>query len=457
MGNNGNMHDEAFEPAKLAPHSQDAEEAVLGSILINPEAYLDVAGFLRADDFFLLHNSWIWEAMQRLDRRGDPVEYLTIIEELRNQERLDSVGGAANITRIASGIGTSVHAKTYGRIVERAAIRRRYLEAAAEITRLAREEDVEISLIIDKAESAVYAVSSRHREKHIWSAKRVFSNYFDLVQYRYKRRGEVIGVPSGFIDLDNLVGNFQPKDLILIAARPSVGKTSLMLNAAVNAARLGMSVAVFSLEMGKEQLMNRIAAIETGINSTKLWRGDLSKDEFSLFVNTAHVIDELPLYFDDTPALTVNQLRTKCKLLQRTANIDLVIVDYLQLMNSGEKTENNTQEVGKISRGLKQLAMEMTIPFVVGSQLSRAVEQRTDKRPVLSDLRESGSLEQDSDVVMFIYRDELYNEATERPNEADIIVRKNRNGATGTATLYFRKQLTQFANLKKTGINLGDF
>jgi len=447
-----------LEQSQLAPHSQEAEEALLGSILINPDAFFEVASFLTSSDFFILRNGWIWEAMQRLSERGEIIDYLTIIEELRSQERLADLGGAAYITYLTSNTATSIHAEAYGRIVERAAMRRRLLAAAADIADIAREEDADINEVIDRAENTLFKVTEKKTRNEIVPLQHALSEYFDRIEHLYTHQDEPLGVPSGFTDLDSLLGGFQKSDLIVLAARPGMGKTSLMLNIAMNAARSKAKVAVFSLEMSSEQLVQRLVSTETGINSQDLRLGRLQPVEWGRFVHATDALSSVPMFLDDTPALSPLQLRTKARRLLREQGLDLIIVDYLQLMSAGVgRGDNRVQEISFISRGLKELARELNVPVVAGAQLSRAVEQRTDKRPVLSDLRESGSIEQDSDVVMFIYRDDVYNEASERPNEADLIVAKHRNGPTGTAVLYFRKELTQFANIKKTDVNLEDF
>jgi replicative DNA helicase len=443
----------------MAPHSQEAEEAVLGSVLINPDAFYEVAAFLIAEDFFLLRNSWVWEAMVRLNERSEVIEYLTVIEELRSQGRLNDIGGAAYITYLISNTPTSIHAEAYGRIVQRAAIRRRLLEAAEEINTIARQEDADINEVIDRAEGTLFRVTEQRSRKDLISMQQALSDYYDRIEYLYTNQDEKLGVPTGFMALDNLLGGFQKGDLIIIAARPGVGKTSLMLNMAMNATRSKARVAVFSLEMSTEQLIQRLVATETRINQQKLRLGQLNEHEWDLFVEATGSLGGLKMFLDDTPALSVMQLRTKCRRLYRESGLDLVIVDYLQLMTTGGRVDgtNRVQEISHISRNLKEIAREINVPIVAGAQLSRAVEQRTDKRPVLSDLRESGSIEQDADVVMFIYRDEMYNENTERPNEADIIVAKHRNGPTGQIELFFNKELTQFANLKRSSVNLEDF
>ena len=452
------MTDKTLQPGKMAPHSQEAEEAVLGSILINPQAYFEVGSFLKSEDFFFLKNSWIWNAIHRLQLRGDVIEPLTVSNELRAQEQLEEAGGPAYITYLVNNTPTSVHAEAYGRIVERAAIRRRMLEASGEINQLAFQEDADINEVIDRAESALFNVTERRLRRDIVPIEDALSDYYDRIEHLYNNKGEPVGVPSGFTDLDSILGGFQRSDLIILAARPGVGKTSLMLNMAMNAARNKARVAVFSLEMSKDQLVQRLVATETGINAHRLRLGDLASDEWTLFTEATGALSKLRIYLDDTPAISPLQLRTKCRRLYREFGLDLIVVDYLQLMTGGgSRSENRVQEISYISRSIKELAREINVPLIAGAQLSRSVEQRTDKRPVLSDLRESGSIEQDADVVMFIYRDELYNEATERPNEADVIVSKHRNGPTGTAVLFFRKELTQFANLKKTDIDLGDY
>ncbi|NJL93270.1 MAG: replicative DNA helicase [Anaerolineae bacterium] len=445
------------ESLQMAPHSQEAEEAVLGAVLINPGVFPEIAAFLTPADFFILRHGWVWEAMTRLSERDELIEYLTVVEELRAQERLRDVGGAAYITYLASNVASSLHAEAYARIVERSALRRRMLEAATDIAKLAREEAADINEVIDQAESALFTVTERRLKRDTIPIHLAVNDYFEKVEELYHNRDASIGVPTGFTDLDNLLGGLQKSDLLILAARPGVGKTSLMLNIALNAARSRARVAVFSLEMSNDQLIQRLISTETAINSHKLRLAELDSEEWRRFVEASGKLSELPIYLDDTPALSIMQLRTKCRRLYRETGLDLVVVDYLQLMTAGEsssRNDNRVQEVSAISRGLKELARELNVPVLAGAQLSRSVEQRTDKRPQLSDLRESGSLEQDADIVLFIYRDELYNEATERPNEADIIVAKHRNGPTGTVVLFFRKALTQFVNLARVNIDL---
>jgi len=445
-------------PDRMAPHSVEAEEAVLGSVLLNSDSLYEVAAFLQPDDFFIVRNSWVWEAILRLHERNEQIDYVTVVEELRQQGRLDEIGGAAYITYLINHTPSSIYAEAYGRIVERAAIRRRLLAAASEIAQLAHEESADINEVIDRAEASLFSVTERRLRKELVPINIAISEYYDRIEHLYEHRGEPLGVPSGFVDLDRLLGGLQKSDLIIVAGRPGMGKTSWLLSVALNAARARARVAIFSMEMSNEQIVQRLISSETGINTQNLRLGQLDDRQWTLFVEAAGTLSNVRIFLDDTPAQSPIQMRTKCRRLYSEHGLDLIIVDYLQLMNSGMgRSENRVQEISFISRQLKQLARELNVPVLAAAQLSRAVEQRQDKRPQLSDLRESGSIEQDADVVMFIYREEVYNENTERQNQADILVSKHRNGPTGVVTLYFRKELTQFANLNRTGVDLAGF
>jgi len=442
----------------MAPHSVEAEEAVLGSVLLNSDSLFEVASFLQPDDFFIVRNSWVWEAILRLHERNEQIDYVTVVEELRQQGRLDDIGGAAYITYLINHTPASIYAEAYGRIVERAAIRRRLLSAASEIAQLAHEESADINEVIDRAEASLFSVTERRLRKEIVPINIAISEYYDRIEHLYEHRGEPLGVPSGFVDLDRLLGGLQKSDLIIVAGRPGMGKTSWLLSVALNAARARARVAIFSMEMSNEQIVQRLISSETGISTQNLRLGKLDEREWTLFVEATGSLSNVRIFLDDTPAQSPIQMRTKCRRLYSEHGLDLIIIDYLQLMNSGTgRVENRVQEISFISRQLKQLARELNVPVLAAAQLSRAVEQRQDKRPQLSDLRESGSIEQDADVVMFIYREEMYNENTDRPNQADILVAKHRNGPTGTVTLFFRKELTQFSNLNRTGVDLASF
>ena len=445
---------ESAEPT-LVPHSREAEEAVIGAVLINPEAYYDVAQFLQSDDFYIHRHQWIWDAFVKLNESNEAIDFVTVTEELDQMGRLAEVGGPAYITKLTNNVPSSLHAEAYGRRVEETAIRRRMLNAANQIAKLAYEEDVSLDTVMDDSEKAVFNVSERRLTRDLQSIQAVLSDYFDRVEELSQRDEELVGVPTGFIDLDRMLGGLQPSDLLIIAGRPGMGKTGFMLSAVKNAALTHKKhVAVFSLEMSNEQLVQRIIAQETGINSTKLRSGKLDDHEWPLFTQAIEVLSDTHIFLDDTPALTPLQLRTKARRLHLEHHLDLVIVDYLQLMTGDIRTTNRVQEVSDISRNLKILARELNVPVLAAAQLSRAVEQRTEKRPVLSDLRESGSLEQDADIVMFIYRPEVYEDDPAHTNLAEIIVAKHRNGPTGDIQLIFRKSLAKFENAATRNVDL---
>ncbi len=437
------------------PYSQEAEEATIGAILVNSVTYFAVAAFLKADDFFILRHRYIWEALTRLHERGEPIDYLTVTQDLKDVGRLSEIGGPAYLTQLINTTPTSVHAEVYGRLVERSAVRRRLMAASDEIKALALNEELTVEQVIADAESKLFDVTERQMSKELIPMREAVSDYFDRIEYLMANRNHALGVPSGFKDLDTLLGGFQKSDLIIFAGRPGMGKTSFMLSAALNMARLGQRIAIFSMEMGVEQIVQRLISMESAINSQSLRLGQLTQQEWARFVHAAGNLSKFPIYIDDSAALNPLELRTKCLRMQREHGLDLVVVDYLQLMNAGGTYENNrVQEVSYISRNMKELAREFNVPILSAAQLSRAVEQRQDKRPQLSDLRESGSLEQDADIVMFLYRDDMYNEATEFPNQADIIISKHRNGPTGTISLYFEKTLTKFMNAAERSVDL---
>jgi replicative DNA helicase len=438
-----------------APFSSEAEEAVLGAILSNSNAYFNVASFLKADDFFLLRHQRIWQAIQRIVERNEEFDYLTVGKELQDMGVLDEIGGPMYLLRLVNNTPTSVHADIYGRLVEKAAIRRRLLTAADEIKALALNEELDIEQVTEKAEAQLFGVTENQLRKDLVPISDVIGDYFEHIEFLMQNQGQAMGLPTGFRDLDKLLGGLQKSDLLIFAGRPGMGKTSFLLSVALNAARFDKRIAIFTMEMGKEQIVQRLISMETGINMQRLRLGQLEPQEWSRFVEAVGRLSDLQIDIDDTPAITPMQMRAKCRRLAREKGVDLIIVDYLQLMNSGGVYENNrVQEISYISRGLKELARELNVPLFSAAQLSRAVEQRQDKRPQLSDLRESGSIEQDSDIVIFLYRDEVYNEATEFPNQAEIIVAKHRNGPTGMAPLYFDKTITRFLDLAAHSIDL---
>ncbi len=437
-------------PDKMVPHNVEAEEAVLGSLLIDPDAVIRVVAFLHPDDFYIVKNGWVYEAILHLHERRQPADFVTLCDELERRGQLAEVGGAAYVTSLINAVPTSIHVEHYAHIVERTAILRRLITAAGQIAQLAYEETAEdVDEVVDRAESILFGVSERRISRQLVPIRQILSDYYDRIEYLHQHQGETIGVPTGFTLLDKLLGGFQRSDLIIIAGRPGMGKSSLALTIAHNAAKKHRQrVALFSLEMSGEQLVQRLVSAETGIDSQRLRLGDIKEHEWPLFVEATGVLSEALIFIDDTPAISALEMRTKARRLHAEHGLDLIMVDYLQLMRGDYRSENRVQEISFISRSLKSLARELNLPVVALSQLSRAVEQRQDKRPILSDLRESGSIEQDADVVMFIYRDEMYNPDTEKPNIADIIVAKHRNGPTGHAPLFFKKELAQFMEVE---------
>ena len=435
-------------PTPMAvPHSREAEEAVVGAVLINPEAYYDVAQFLQADDFYIHRHKWIWEAFTRLHEQRTPIDMLTLSDELDRVGQLAELGGPAYLTALINQVPSSLNAESYGRIVEAHSIRRKMINAANQIASLAYNEESLVDTVMDEAEKAVFNVSERRLKHDLVPISSVLSEYYDRIDDLAKRDDEIFGVPTGFIDLDKLLSGLQPSDLLIIAGRPGQGKSGFLLSVAKNAALTHKKhVAVFSLEMSNEQVVQRLIAQQTAIDSQRLRTGKLAEEEWPTFTHAIEVFSDTKIFLDDTPAITPLQLRTKCRRLHMEYGLDLVIIDYLQLMGGDSRTDNRVQEVSYISRNLKVLARELNVPVLAAAQLSRAVEQRSDKRPVLSDLRESGSLEQDADIVMFIYRPDQYEKDTVKQNVAEIIVAKHRNGPVGSVELIFRSALAKFEN-----------
>ncbi|MCS7221908.1 MAG: replicative DNA helicase [Anaerolineae bacterium] len=434
---------------RMVPANPEAEEAVLGSILIDPDAIIKVAPTLRADDFYLEKHRWIYQAALDLYERRQPPDFITICDELERRGQLQEVGGPAYITELINAVPTAFHVEHYASIVERTSILRRLISAAGQIAQLAYEDKGEIDEIVDRAEEIVFGVSEHRLQRFLVPIRQVMNEVITRIDYLASHQGELLGVPTGFRLLDKLLGGFQKSDLIILAARPSVGKTSLALNIAANAAkRYGQRVAFFSLEMSAEQLVQRLLAAETGIDQQRLRLGQIREEEWPLLMEAAGVLSNTMMFIDDTPALSALELRTKARRIHAEHGLDFIVVDYLQLMRGDTRSENRVQEISYISRALKWLARELNVPVLALSQLSRAVESRPDKRPMLSDLRESGSIEQDADVVLFIYREDMYDEDTDRQNIADVIVAKHRNGPTGVVSLYFKKELTQFLELE---------
>jgi replicative DNA helicase len=440
-----------------APYSPESEEAVIGAVLVNPSSFMTVSAFLQPEDFFLLRHQYIWQAMYNIQERREIIDHLTVSEELANLGFLEEIGGRTYLIQLINNTPSSIYAETYGRLVERTALRRKLLKASDTIRQLAMDESINVDSVMSEAEAQIFNVSDTQTKREFVPMWEALSAYYDRMEYMLQNKRESLGVPSGFRDLDKLLGGFQKSDLIVFAGRPGMGKTSWLLTVAINAARAGQRVAIFTMEMGVEQMVQRLVAMESGINVQDLRLANLSTTDQSRFTEVIGRISEYPIFIDDTPAMSPMEMRTKCRRLQHEYGLDMIIVDYMQLMNAGKAYENNrVQEISFISRNMKELARELNVPLISAAQLSRAVEQRQDKRPVLSDLRESGSIEQDSDIVMFLYRDEVYNEATEFPNQADVLVAKHRNGPTGVISLYFEKRLTKFMDAVSHNVDLSD-
>jgi replicative DNA helicase len=450
------------------PQNREAEEALLGAVLINPEAYYEVASFLAPGDFYIHRNGWIWEAFQHLVERQAPIDVLTVSEELTRQGRLEEAGGASYLAALMSNVPTSLHAEAYGHIVEEEAVRRRLLLAASTIAQAAHDPSMPVLEVMGEAEKAVFEVSQQRLARDVSPIKRVISEYYDRLEEIIRNPSESIGIPTGFVDLDGLLGGLQRSDLLIVAGRPGLGKSAMLLSIAKNVAQKhGKCVAMFSLEMSNEQLVQRLISQETLIDSHRLRMGKINESEWITFTHAASVLSDVRIFLDDTPALTPLQLRSKCRRLHLEYKLDLVLVDYLQLMGTDFHSENRVQEVSYISRYLKALARELNVPVIAAAQLSREVEKRGGKVPQLSDLRESGSLEQDSDVVMFIHRHEeniptkMDGGADRRPppklNDAivtEIIVAKHRHGPTGSVKLIFFPARTRFENAATRSVEM---
>ena len=442
------IDDVVTQEVPLQPHNRQAEEAVLGSVLINPESYFDLAQVIRSDDFYIIRNQWIWDVFIQLQERRQPIDYVTVCDELEQRNQLTEIGGPAYIMALINQTPSSLHAVAYAQIVTDTSVRRRMLSAANNLAKLAFDQQKNIDEILNGAEKSIFGISERRTRGDLEPINHVLSEVLDRVDQLYQRSDEIFGVPTGLIDLDRWLGGLQRSDLLIVAGRPGIGKTGFLLSAAKNAAqKYKKNVAMFSLEMSNEQLVQRLLAQETGIDTQRLRSGKLEENEWPKFIQAIEVLSDAHLFLDDTPAISPLQVRTKCRRLHMEYSLDLIIIDYLQLMSSDMRIDNRVQEVSYISRNLKVLARELNVPVLAAAQLSRAVEQRSDKRPMLSDLRESGSLEQDSDVVMFIHRPDALSKESIRQNVAEIIVAKHRNGPThaGIETI-FQSNLARFDN-----------
>ncbi len=436
---------------RLPPQSLDAEQSVLGAILIDRDVVVEVAEFLRPEDFYRQAHATVYRAIVDLFERREPIDIVTVAEVLERSDELEAIGGRAYLSTLSNHTPTAVHAVQYARIVERKAVLRNLIAAAGKIAGIGYEDPAEIQEAIDRAEAELFQVSNRRVSAGFSQRKDLLHEAYDRLDYLHAHRGEISGVRTGFQDLDALTTGLQKSDLVIVAARPSVGKTSFALNVAEHAAvKERRTVGVFSLEMSKEQLVLRLLSSVSNIDSQRLRTGFLEELDFARIAPAMNALSEAPIYIDDTPNISTMELRTKARRLQAEAGLDLVVVDYLQLMQASTQSRdsNRVQEVSEISRGLKALARELSVPVIALSQLSRQPEMRESKEPRLSDLRESGAIEQDADLVMFLWRDkERGHEDQDADGEVmNLKLAKHRNGPTGEIQLWFRKRQTRFVS-----------
>lgn len=445
---------------KLPPHNTEAEESLLSAILLDNNALLDVLDMLSPEDFYTTSHQIIFDAMTEMFRRSEPVDLVTLTEYLTSRGDIDKISGetyrgATYLSWLTDDVPRAVNAVYYARIIRDKASLRRLIEKANAITRQCYENQSDVDGVIDFAESAVFEISENTIKPSFFSIDKIIEKNIDVLEERQGNKSLVTGVPTGFTRLDQLTAGFQPSDLIILAARPSMGKTAFALNLARNAAvDAGVPVAVFSLEMSKEQLSMRMLCAEARVDSYRLRSGFFSREDWDALTNAASVLSDSPIYIDDSPDLTSVDIRAKCRRLKLEKGLGLVIIDYLQLMRGRANVERRDLEISEISRSMKSLAKELNIPVLALSQLNRKLEERGDKRPMLSDLRESGSIEQDADVVAFIYRDEVYNKDENNPERgmAEVILGKQRNGPIGVAKLTFIGQYTRFENAASEGM-----
>lgn len=435
---------------KVPPHSVEAEQSVLGSMLLSKEAIYVALERLKSDDFYLEAHRTIFDIIAELHENREPVDLITVTETLRNRKMLESVGGVTYLTTLTEVVPTPANIAQYCKIVEEKALLRRLLEATSKILSMAYEAREDVEELLDEAERRIFAIVQKRRVDNFHHIKDVLLATFERIEQLYNSKGGITGVPTGFPDLDAMTSGLQPSDLILVAARPSMGKTAFALNIAQNAAiRHRIPVAIFSLEMSKEQLVQRMLCAESNVDSHKLRTGRLEEDDWPRLARAMGPLSEAPIYIDDTPGITCLEIRAKARRLKAEKGLGLVVIDYLQLIAGRGQSENRQQEISEISRSLKALARELNVPVLALSQLSRAPDVRSDHRPVLSDLRESGSQEQDSDLVAFLYREDYYNPNTDRKNIAEVIIAKQRNGPTGKVELLWLSQYTKFVSIEK--------
>ena len=431
---------------RIPPHNMEAEQSVLGACMLSKDALYDVLEKVREEDFYNKNHGEIFAAIKSLEKKGSPVDELTVSDELARRNSLDMVGGRAYVATLSANVPSTSNAGQYAAIVTDSAEMRRLIETAGDIMEQGYSSELPASTILDHAEQQIFEIAQSRNTRDMAKLKDVLADNMALINELADKKGDIIGVPTGFIDLDKMTSGMQKSDLIILAARPSMGKTAFALCVARNAAIKGYKVAIFSLEMGKMQLSQRLLSMEAGVDSHRLRTGRLDNNDWMKMSAVMDRLSEADIRIDDTPGITVMGIKNKCRRMKADSGLDLVIIDYLQLMSAEGRVESRQQEVSNLSRNLKQLARELDCPVLVLSQLSRAVESRSDHRPQLADLRESGAIEQDADVVLFLYRDEVYNPETEQPGECEVHVSKQRNGPIGDVHVLWQGRYTIFVN-----------
>lgn len=435
---------------RIPPQNIDAEQSTLGSMLLEKDAIYKGAELLRPEDFYREAHRVIFEVVVHLANKGEPVDIITVSEELKQRGLLDKVGGPAYLTQLANFVPTAANVEYYANIVAEKSLLRSIISVATNIVKMGYEGAEEVDVILDRAEKEIFEISQKRNAKGFVSLRSILVETFERIEKLYESKGGVTGLPTGYPDLDRITAGFQPSDLIILAARPSMGKTTFALNLASHAAvELKVPAIIFSLEMSKEQLALKLLCSEAGVDNQRIRTGTLRDDDWPRLSHALGRLSDATLFIDDSPGISAMEIRAKARRIKAEHGLGLVIIDYLQLMQSRSRSENRQQEVSEISRSLKALARELDVPVIALSQLSRAVEQRADKRPGLADLRESGSLEQDADIVAFLYREDYYNPETDRKNITELIIAKQRNGPVGSVDFYFQKEFSKFQSLAR--------
>ncbi len=432
---------------RIPPHSVESEQSILGSILLDKDAIITVTETIQPEDFYKEAHKIIYECMLKLNSKNEPIDLITLTEELKKQDSLENIGGISYITSLSTIVPTTTNVKYYADIVKEKSVLRKLIKVSNDILNSGYDNSVKVEEILEQAEKKIFDISQEKSSEDFKSINSVLMDTYDMIEKLYTNKEEITGITTGFDDLNKKINGLQRTDLILVAARPAMGKTAFSLNLVQNAALKGnASVAVFSLEMSKEQLVQRMLSAQSNVELKKIKTGNLDENDWPRIIDAMSVLSNANIYIDDTPGIKMSELRSKCRKLKIEKGLDFVLIDYLQLMEGEGNNENRQQEISKISRSLKIIAKELNCPVVALSQLSRAPEQRSDHRPMLSDLRESGSIEQDADIVMYLYRDEYYHPDSERKNIGEIIISKNRHGETGSVELVWLGEIQKFAN-----------